>query len=47
MQPFWQQVAVGVVLITAVYIDQVRRSAAMRGNSQGLWRKFVSGGRRG
>jgi ribose transport system permease protein len=47
VQPFWQQVAVGVVLITAVYIDQVRRSAAMRGNSQGLWRKFVSGGRRG
>lgn len=47
VQPFWQQVAVGAVLITAVYIDQVRRSAAMRGNSQGLWRKFVSGGRRG
>lgn len=47
VQPFWQQVAVGIVLITAVYIDQVRRSAAMRGNSQGLWRKFVSGGRRG
>lgn len=47
VQPFWQQVAVGAVLITAVYIDQARRSAAMRGNSQGLWRKFVSGGRRG
>jgi ribose transport system permease protein len=47
VQPFWQQVAVGAVLITAVYVDQVRRSAAMRGNSQGLWRKFVSGGRRG
>ena len=47
VQPFWQQVAVGAVLITAVYIDQVRRSAAMRGNSQGLWRKFVSGGRTG
>lgn len=44
--PFWQQVAVGAVLITAVYVDQVRRSAAMRGNSQNLWRKFVSGGRR-
>ncbi|MBN6190847.1 MULTISPECIES: ABC transporter permease [Microbacterium] len=44
--PFWQQVAVGAVLITAVYVDQVRRSAAMRGNSQSLWRKFVSGGRR-
>ena len=47
VQPFWQQVAVGAVLITAVYVDQVRRSSAMRGNSQGLWRKFVSGGRRG
>jgi ribose transport system permease protein len=44
--PFWQQVAVGAVLITAVYVDQVRRSAAMRGGSQSLWRKFVSGGRR-
>ncbi|MRX45564.1 ABC transporter permease [Agromyces kandeliae] len=47
VQPFWQQVAVGAVLITAVYIDQVRRTAAMRGSSQSLWRKFVSGGRRG
>ncbi|QNA91829.1 MULTISPECIES: ABC transporter permease [unclassified Microbacterium] len=44
--PFWQQVAVGAVLITAVYVDQARRSAAMRGGSQSLWRKFVSGGRR-
>lgn len=44
--PFWQQVAVGAVLITAVYVDQVRRSAAMRGGSQSLWRKFVSGSRR-
>ena len=47
VQPFWQQVAVGAVLITAVYVDQVRRTAATRGNSQGLWRKFLSGGRRG
>ncbi|MCM3615076.1 ABC transporter permease [Microbacterium enclense] len=47
VQPFWQQVAVGAVLITAVYVDQVRRTAATRGNSQSLWRKFVSGGRRG
>ncbi|AZS38291.1 Ribose import permease protein RbsC [Microbacterium lemovicicum] len=47
VQPFWQQVAVGAVLITAVYVDQVRRSSAMRGNPQGLWKKFVSGGRRG
>ena len=33
VQPFWQQVAVGAVLIIAVYIDQLRRSAAMRGQS--------------
>lgn len=47
VQPFWQQVAVGVVLITAVYIDQTRRSAAMRGSKPpSLWRKFVSGNRR-
>lgn len=47
VQPFWQQVAVGAVLIIAVYVDQVRRSAAMRGNSQALWRKFLGGNRRG
>ncbi|MGU3646496.1 ABC transporter permease [Microbacterium sp. C23T] len=47
VQPFWQQVAVGAVLIIAVYVDQVRRSAAMRGNTQALWRKFLSGGRSG
>ncbi len=44
VQPFWQQVAVGAVLITAVYVDQVRRTAATRGNTQSLWRKFVRGG---
>jgi ribose transport system permease protein len=26
VQPFWQQVAVGAVLIIAVYLDQVRRA---------------------
>ena len=26
VQPFWQQVAVGAVLIVAVYLDQIRRS---------------------
>jgi ribose transport system permease protein len=26
LQPFWQQVAVGVVLIVAVYLDQLRRA---------------------
>lgn len=31
VQPFWQGVAVGVVLIAAVYIDQTRRTAALRG----------------
>lgn len=33
VQPFWQQVAVGVVLVAAVYIDQRRRAAAARGGS--------------
>ncbi len=32
VQPFWQGVAVGVVLIAAVYIDQTRRAAALRGS---------------
>ncbi|TXL62213.1 ABC transporter permease [Aeromicrobium terrae] len=31
IQPFWQQVAVGAVLIVAVYVDQLRRAAAQRG----------------
>ena len=31
VQPFWQGVAVGVVLIAAVYVDQTRRAAALRG----------------
>jgi ribose transport system permease protein len=30
VQAFWQQVAVGVVLVVAVYIDQRRRAAASR-----------------
>jgi ribose transport system permease protein len=33
VQPFWQQVAVGVVLVAAVYIDQRRRAAATRAAS--------------
>ncbi|MDO5711863.1 MAG: ABC transporter permease [Micrococcales bacterium] len=33
VQPFWQGVAVGTVLVAAVYIDQSRRSAALRGAS--------------
>lgn len=40
VEPFWQNVAVGAVLIAAVYIDQSRRRAAMRGDSSaGLFRK--------
>jgi ribose transport system permease protein len=31
VQPFWQQVAVGAVLIVAVYIDQLKRRAQERG----------------
>ncbi len=31
VQPFWQQVVVGAVLIAAVYVDQQRRTAALRG----------------
>ena len=31
VQPFWQQVAVGAVLVAAVYVDQRRRAAALRG----------------
>ncbi len=44
VQPFWQQVAVGAVLIAAVYIDQARRAAALRGGggSMNLWRTLVS-----
>lgn len=41
VQPFWQQVAVGAVLIIAVYIDQVRRSSTARAKPQNLWRRLV------
>jgi ribose transport system permease protein len=34
VQPFWQQVAVGAVLIIAVYIDQRRRASATRASSR-------------
>jgi ribose transport system permease protein len=34
IQPFWQQVVVGAVLITAVYVDQQRRAAALRGGGR-------------
>jgi ribose transport system permease protein len=32
VQPFWQQVVVGGVLIAAVYVDQARRASAQRGS---------------
>jgi ribose transport system permease protein len=31
VEPFWQQVAVGAVLILAVYVDQLKRRARQRG----------------
>ena len=34
IQPFWQQVVVGAVLIAAVYVDQQRRASALRGSSR-------------
>jgi ribose transport system permease protein len=34
VQPFWQQVVVGVVLIAAVYVDQRRRAEAQRGGTR-------------
>ena len=33
VQPFWQGVAVGTVLIAAVWVDQSRRAAALRGGA--------------
>jgi ribose transport system permease protein len=44
VQPFWQQVVVGAVLIAAVYVDQQRRAAALRGGSprMGLLAHLVS-----
>lgn len=42
IQPFWQQVVVGMVLITAVYVDQRRREAALRGGAKsGLLDKLL------
>jgi ribose transport system permease protein len=33
VESFWQGVAVGTVLVAAVYVDQSRRAAALRGSS--------------
>jgi ribose transport system permease protein len=41
VEPFWQQVAVGAVLIGAVYIDQLRRIAATRGRRPSALRTLV------
>lgn len=42
VDPFWQGVAVGAVLIAAVYIDQTRRAAALRGaKSTGVLGKLL------
>jgi ribose transport system permease protein len=43
IQPFWQQVVVGMVLIGAVYVDQQRRADANRGGTgTGLLGKLLS-----
>ena len=45
IQPFWQQVVVGAVLIAAVYVDQQRRAAALRGGPtrvSGLLGRMIS-----
>jgi ribose transport system permease protein len=42
VQPFWQQVAVGAVLIAAVYFDQRRRDAASRGQSPSSLKRLWS-----
>ncbi|HLT85284.1 MAG TPA: ABC transporter permease [Phototrophicaceae bacterium] len=42
VQPYWQQVVVGAFLIGAVYLDQVRRAAASRGQSRpSLLSRFI------
>ncbi len=34
VSPYWQTVAVGAILIAAVYVDQQRRAAASRGQGR-------------
>jgi ribose transport system permease protein len=43
VQPFWQQVVVGAVLVAVVYVDQLRRAAAVRGTKPRI--PFISRGR--
>ncbi len=47
IQPFWQEVVVGAVLIAAVYVDQQRRAAALRGGKPMLstWLTQLTTGR--
>ena len=40
IQPFWQQVVIGAVLIAAVWVDQTRRAAALRGRPLN-WRHLL------
>lgn len=49
VQPFWQQVVVGAVLIAAVYVDQARRASAERGSKARprFLSLFGSGSRKG
>lgn len=48
VQPFWQQVVVGVVLIAAVYVDQYRRARAQSGAPRPpLLARLGRGGTRG
>lgn len=42
VQPFWQQVAVGAVLIAAVFFDQRRREAASRGQAPSSLKKLFT-----
>lgn len=39
VSPFWQGAALGAVLIAAVYVDQTRRAAALRGSKSSSSRK--------
>jgi ribose transport system permease protein len=42
VQPFWQQVVVGAVLVTVVYVDQLRRAAAVGGGRKHYRLPFLS-----
>jgi len=42
VQPFWQQVVVGVLLVAVVYIDQRRRAAATRGPKPSILRHLIN-----